>query len=147
MAFKKVLRLPFDSSMKGSFIGYFFEPHRTVCSMICGTPVESVGVVLKPTENTLFLSSFEITQILAPDFLCLSTAAFEVISSRYSSYITSYSFNFFKFSTKLFWSFINSFLSLLFRTRKSIVLLLRLLVNQTLYTLSFHFFNFYYKIY
>lgn len=41
---------------KGSLHGNFFEPQRVVCSKICGTPVLSIGVVLKVTlEETIIL--------------------------------------------------------------------------------------------
>lgn len=33
----------------GSLQGYFSEPHSTVCSRMCGTPVLSRGVVLNWT--------------------------------------------------------------------------------------------------
>ena len=36
----------------GSLTGYFFDPHKAVCSKICATPVESSGIVLKATINT-----------------------------------------------------------------------------------------------
>ena len=42
----------------GSLTGYFFDPHRAVCSKICATPVESSGIVLKATIKT-FSSLFE----------------------------------------------------------------------------------------
>ena len=35
----------FNILKKGSLHGYFREPHRTVCSRTCGTPVLSMGVV------------------------------------------------------------------------------------------------------
>lgn len=34
---------------KGSLQGYFSDPHSTVCSRMCGTPVLSMGVVLNCT--------------------------------------------------------------------------------------------------
>lgn len=34
---------------KGSLQGYFSDPHSTVCSRMCGTPVLSMGVVLNWT--------------------------------------------------------------------------------------------------
>ena len=34
---------------KGSRIGYFFDPHSTVCSKMWATPVQSMGVVGNPT--------------------------------------------------------------------------------------------------
>ena len=46
------------------------EPQSTECSMICATPVESFGVVLKPIMNTLFLSSFFSVKTLAPVPMC-----------------------------------------------------------------------------
>ena len=45
---KNVLSDPFASSIKGSFTGNFSDPHKVVCSIICGTPVSSSGVVLNP---------------------------------------------------------------------------------------------------
>eukprot|EP00976_Prorocentrum_cordatum_P112990 1195627-Prorocentrum_minimum.AAC.4 len=37
--------------------GYFSEPHSTVCSRMCATPVLSVGVVRKAMLKQLFWSS------------------------------------------------------------------------------------------
>ena len=37
--------------------GYFLDPHKTLCSIICGTPVESFTGVRNPTKNTLFSSN------------------------------------------------------------------------------------------
>ena len=65
MAFKKEFKEPLASSTKGSFDGYFLEPHNTVCSMICGTPVEFLGGVRKPIPKTLLLSSQDITTTFA----------------------------------------------------------------------------------
>ena len=48
MAFKKVFRLPFASSMKGSFTGKFRLPSSTECSMIWATPVLFFGGVRNP---------------------------------------------------------------------------------------------------
>ena len=69
IAFKNVLRDPFTSSTKGSLRGNSLDPHKTECSSICATPVESVGGVLNPIEKTLLLSSFSMIAILAPVFL------------------------------------------------------------------------------
>lgn len=44
-AFIKVDSDLFNILKKGSLQGYFWEPHNTVCSRICGTPVLSIGVV------------------------------------------------------------------------------------------------------
>jgi len=44
-AFMKVDSDLFNILKNGSLQGYFWEPHNTVCSRICGTPVLSIGVV------------------------------------------------------------------------------------------------------
>lgn len=41
-----VFKLRFSMLKNGSRTGYFSLPHNTVCSKMCATPVESVGVVL-----------------------------------------------------------------------------------------------------
>ena len=58
MALRKVFIVPFISSRKGSFTGYFFEPPRTECSSMWNIPVSSLGGVLKAMEKSLFSPSF-----------------------------------------------------------------------------------------
>lgn len=48
-AFMKVDRDLLSILKKGSLQGYFSDPHSTVCSRMCGTPVLSMGVVLNWT--------------------------------------------------------------------------------------------------
>jgi len=81
MAFKNVLRELFKSSKKGSFKGYFLEPQRTECSKMCAIPVLSFGGVLKFIPKTLFSSSFNIENSLAPVSSCSYKAALDEISS------------------------------------------------------------------
>ena len=50
----------------GSRVGYFSDPHSTVCSRMCGAPVESVGVVRNAAVNTLFSSSLATCSHCAP---------------------------------------------------------------------------------
>eukprot|EP00966_Prymnesium_polylepis_P245817 5686229-Prymnesium_polylepis.2 len=69
IAFRNVFSEPFSSSTNGSFSGYLREPHSTECSRMCGTPVSSVGRVLKLALNTLFSSSASIESTSAP--VCL----------------------------------------------------------------------------
>lgn len=50
---------------KGSLQGYFSDPHSTVCSRMCGTPVLSMGVVLNWTltkQGEKKLSGWELTE-------------------------------------------------------------------------------------
>ena len=70
IAFKNVLSDPLASSIKGSLTGNLSDPHNTVCSTMCATPVLSFGGVRNPILNTLFSSSFSIRATLAPVFLC-----------------------------------------------------------------------------
>lgn len=48
-----VFKLRFSMLKNGSRTGYFSLPHNTVCSKMCATPVESVGVVLKVVLRTV----------------------------------------------------------------------------------------------
>ena len=66
MAFKKVFIELFIKSTKGSFTGYFSEPHSTLCSRMWNTPVSSSGRVLKATEKSLFISPLSIQHSCAP---------------------------------------------------------------------------------
>lgn len=54
---------------------YFSLPHRVVCSSMWGTPVSSGGLVLKPMEKTLFLSSLATCIYSAPVFSCCKCKA------------------------------------------------------------------------
>ena len=56
MAFRNVFMEDFSSSTKGSFTGNLSLPHRTECSRMWNTPVESSGRVLKPMQNSLLVS-------------------------------------------------------------------------------------------
>lgn len=49
---------------------HFLLPHRVVCSSICGTPVSSGGLVLKPMENTLLSSLRSRWMYSAPVLSC-----------------------------------------------------------------------------
>ena len=65
--------------------GNFLDPHNTECSNICGTPVLSLGGVLKLIEKTLLSSSFFKYNSLAPVFSCSKNMAIELISSNFLS--------------------------------------------------------------
>ena len=90
IALRNVLSEPLTNSINGSFTGKSSEPHKTVCSIICGTPVSSVTGVLKPILKTLLSSSFDKITTLAPVFLCFSKYAFELTSSICLFIILSY---------------------------------------------------------
>ena len=54
----------FSILKKGSLHGNFSEPHKTVCSSIWLTPVESIGVVRKATlETNEFKKSFSLKHL------------------------------------------------------------------------------------
>ena len=69
-ALRKVDMLPFKSSPKGSFSGYFLLPQRTECSRIWATPSEAVGGVKNVIPKTLFLSGALRDSTSAPVFSC-----------------------------------------------------------------------------
>ena len=58
IAFKNVLKEPLSNSTKGSFTGYFAEPHKTECSKIWKIPLSLYGIVLKLMLKLLLISSF-----------------------------------------------------------------------------------------
>ena len=66
MALRKVLSEPLSISTNGSFTGKRREPQSTECSRMCGTPVSSLGRVLKLHEKTLFSSSASTERTSAP---------------------------------------------------------------------------------
>ncbi len=88
MALRKVFKDPFASSIKGSFTGNSLEPHNTVCSIICATPVESLGGVRNPIENTLLSSVVSIRTTFAFVFSCSSR--YPWASSSVNSCCTSF---------------------------------------------------------
>ena len=47
---------PFINSTNGSLMGYFLEPHNTLCSKMCGMPFELSTGVRKTAPNVLFSS-------------------------------------------------------------------------------------------
>ena len=61
--------------INGSLTGNLVEPHNAVCSSIWATPVLSIGVVRKFTENALLSSLHAMCRYLALVFLCTSRVA------------------------------------------------------------------------
>ena len=72
MALRNVFMEPLTSSTNGSLDGYFSEPHRTECSMMWGTPVESTGVVRNAILNTLLMSRVFIVWMNLRHLVCAS---------------------------------------------------------------------------
>ena len=70
-AFKNVCREPFNNSTNGSFVGYFFDPFNTECSIMCAIPLSSYGGVRNAMENALLSSSVFKYMTCAPVLSCL----------------------------------------------------------------------------
>ena len=64
-----------NTFINGSLTGNLAEPHKAVCSSIWATPVLSIGVVRKFTENALLSSLHAMWRYLALVFLCTSKVA------------------------------------------------------------------------
>lgn len=69
-AFMKEFRDRFIMAKNGSRTGNCSEPHSTVCSKMCGAPVESVGGVRKEMQNTLLVSAVSTWTWRAPVLRC-----------------------------------------------------------------------------
>ena len=76
--------LVFNSSTKGSFIGYFRLPQSTLCSRMWNTPVESSGSVRNVMENTMFSAPLSSQKTCAPVFTCSMKNVFPP-ASRHSA--------------------------------------------------------------
>ena len=67
IAFRKVCMEVLSRLTKGSFTGKRSLPHRTECSRMWNTPVESEGGVLNAMEKDLLSSSQAIHSARAPE--------------------------------------------------------------------------------